>query len=232
MQTKEMINYVLLELDYERYIGAIDKIEVSSRRYIYLFLKRVFDVIASSFALILLFPLFLIVAIAIKLEDGGKIIYKQTRVGENKKEFTIYKFRSMHQNAEQRLKELEKLNERDGPAFKITNDPRITRIGKFIRRTCIDELPQLINIIKGDMSLVGPRPPLPNEVEQYSPYHMLRLNVTPGLTCFWQVRKEETTTFDEWVEMDLDYIEKRCCMIDLQIIFSTIKVVLMSKGEG
>lgn len=208
----------------------IFKIKEESR--LYLFLKRVMDVFLSSIALIVLSPIFLIVALAIKIEDKGPAFYKQIRIGKDETPFTMYKFRSMCLNAELKLKELEELNEREGPAFKIKDDPRITKVGKFIRKTCIDELPQLLNIIKGDMSIVGPRPPLPNEVAQYNLFQKQRLNVTPGLTCYWQVNKQETTTFDEWVLMDLEYISKRNIFIDIKLILLTLKVVFVGNGEG
>ena len=171
--------------------------------------KRFFDIVLSLCGLVILSPLFLITAVAIRLDSKGPAFYSQKRIGKNGKPFKMYKFRSMCVDAEQQLERLAALNERDGPTFKITHDPRVTRVGRFIRKTCIDELPQLINILRGEMSLVGPRPPLPNEVAVYTPYQMRRLGVTPGLTCFWQATKGEDTTFEEWVEMDLKYIRER-----------------------
>ena len=152
---------------------------------IYEFLKRILDVICSVVALIVLSPVFLVTALAVR-SDGGPAFYKQTRVGKNNTHFEMYKFRSMCKNAENLQDDLMKYNEMDGPVFKIKGDPRITKVGKFIRKYSIDELPQLLNIVKGDMSIVGPRPPLVREVEQYNSYQMQRLLVTPGLTCFWQ----------------------------------------------
>lgn len=179
----------------------------------------------------ILSPLFLITAVAIRLDSKGPAFYSQKRIGKNGKPFKMYKFRSMCVDAEQQLERLAALNERDGPTFKITHDPRVTRVGRFIRKTCIDELPQLINILRGEMSLVGPRPPLPNEVAVYTPYQMRRLGVTPGLTCFWQATKGEDTTFEEWVEMDLKYIRERSLKTDIKILFLTVRVVLLGKGS-
>ena len=193
--------------------------------------KRFFDIVLSLCGLVILSPLFLITAVAIRLDSKGPAFYSQKRIGKNGKPFKMYKFRSMCVDAEQQLERLAALNERDGPTFKITHDPRVTRVGRFIRKTCIDELPQLINILRGEMSLVGPRPPLPNEVAVYTPYQMRRLGVTPGLTCFWQATKGEDTTFEEWVEMDLKYIRVRSLKTDIKILFLTVRVVLLGKGS-
>ncbi|MCL2856658.1 MAG: sugar transferase [Oscillospiraceae bacterium] len=200
-----------------------------SNRFAYHFAKRVMDILCSAIALVLLSPLFLLVAIMIKLDSKGPVFFKQVRVGKDEKRFTMYKFRSMFIDAEARLKDLQDLNERDGPVFKIHNDPRVTKVGNFIRKTCIDELPQLINILKGDMCIVGPRPPLPNEVEQYAPYHMGRLSVTQGLTCYWQI-SDRDMTFDEWVESDIRYINERSLPLDIKIIFKTMLVVFRQLG--
>lgn len=193
-------------------------------------IKRFFDICLSTAALVVLSPLLLVIAILIYLEDKGPVIYSQTRIGKDGRAFKLYKFRSMCVDADEKLKDLQKLNERDGPVFKIKNDPRVTKVGKFIRKTCIDELPQLVNIIKGDMSIVGPRPPLPNEVEQYNSYQKQRLLVVPGLTCYWQIQKGEETTFDEWVELDLKYIKERSILLDFRLILLTFKVILSGKG--
>ncbi len=193
-------------------------------------IKRFFDICLSAAALVVLSPLLLVIAILIYLEDKGPVIYSQTRIGKDGRAFKLYKFRSMCVDADERLRDLQKLNERDGPVFKIRDDPRVTKIGKFIRKTCIDELPQLVNIIKGDMSIVGPRPPLPNEVEQYNSYQKQRLLVVPGLTCYWQIQKGEETTFDEWVELDLKYIKERSILLDFRLILLTFKVILSGKG--
>ena len=193
-------------------------------------IKRFFDICLSSAALVVLSPLLLVIAILIYLEDKGPVIYSQTRIGKDGRAFKLYKFRSMCVDADEKLKDLQELNERDGPVFKIKNDPRVTKVGKFIRKTCIYELPQLVNIIKGDMSIVGPRPPLPNEVEQYNSYQKQRLLVVPGLTCYWQIQKGEETTFDEWVELDLKYIKERSILLDFRLILLTFKVILSGKG--
>ena len=197
----------------------------------YEFCKRVFDVVMSIFALIVLSPVFLAVAVAIRLEDGGKAIYSSTRLTKDGRAFQMYKFRSMCLDAEKKLDELMAQNEMQGPAFKMKEDPRVTKVGRFIRRTSIDELPQLINIIKGDMSIIGPRPPLPREVEQYTPYQMHRLDVITGLACYHEcMGRSDVHDFDEWVEQDLRYIRERSMLTDLKVIWWTIRVVLTGKG--
>lgn len=196
------------------------------RGKLYLFLKRSLDIFASLAGLIVLSPLFIIVAFAIKIEDPkGSIFFSQQRCGKDNKLFPMYKFRSMVSNAEELLDELKEMNEMDGPVFKIKEDPRITKVGKFIRKTSIDELPQLLNILKGDMSLVGPRPAIPHEVAEYNEYQMQRLLVKPGLTCIWQVSGRNTIGFDEWVEMDLEYIKTRSFLLDVKLIFKTVGVL-------
>lgn len=193
---------------------------------IYLFFKRAMDIIGSLCGIILLSPLLIIVALAIKIEDPkGSIFFSQQRCGKDNKLFPMYKFRSMVSNAEELLEELMEHNEMDGPVFKIKDDPRITRVGKFIRKTSIDELPQLFNILRGDMSIVGPRPAIPHEVAEYSHYHKQRLLVKPGLTCIWQVSGRNSIGFDEWMEMDLEYIEKRDLWMDIKLIFKTVGVL-------
>jgi exopolysaccharide biosynthesis polyprenyl glycosylphosphotransferase len=201
------------------------------KRLGYHFFKRAFDITASFFGMVILSPLFLVVAIAIRLESKGNPIFKQTRIGKDGKPFMFYKFRSMHKDAEYRRSELIELNERDGPVFKMTNDPRVTKVGKFIRKTSIDELPQLLNILKGDMTFVGPRPPLPNEVEQYSDFHFRRLEVKGGLTCYWQIKgRGEVILFNDWVNMDIKYIEERSLWVDFKILMKTFKIVFFGKG--
>ena len=193
--------------------------------------KRIFDVVMSLLALIVLSPLLLIVTLVIVLSDGGKPIFAQIRLTKDGRKFKMYKFRSMCVDAEAQLKELMDRNEMDGPAFKIADDPRVTKVGRFLRRTSIDELPQLINIIKGDMSIVGPRPPLVWEVEQYTPYQMHRLDVKTGLSCYRECSgRSQIISFDEWVEMDLRYIRERSFLTDLKIIFRTLRVVFTKKG--
>ncbi len=197
----------------------------------YEILKRLFDVLLSTLALIVLSPIFLVTAIAIKKEDGGNIIYAQIRVTRHGKQFKMYKFRSMCMNAEEMLDELMARNEMSGPVFKMKFDPRITKVGRIIRRTSIDELPQLVNVLRGDMSIIGPRPPLTREVEQYSEYQMHRLDVKTGLACYHECRGRNTIAdFDEWVEMDLQYIRERSLWTDFKIILETILVVFSGKG--
>ncbi|WP_225650025.1 sugar transferase [Mesobacillus jeotgali] len=196
----------------------------------YLFAKRIVDVVGSIFGLLILSIVFIAVAILIKIEDPkGPIFFTQKRIGLNGKEFQMYKFRSMVYDAEEKLKELLKYNEVSGAMFKMKDDPRITKVGKFIRKTSIDELPQLFNVLKGEMSLVGPRPPLPREVELYSNYDKQRLLVTPGCTGLWQVSGRNSLGFDEMVELDLKYIEKRTLLYDLKIIIKTVLVLFGSK---
>ena len=200
---------------------------------IYLFFKRAMDIIGSLCGIILLSPLLIIVALAIKIEDPkGSIFFSQQRCGKDNKLFPMYKFRSMVSNAEELLEELMEHNEMDGPVFKIKDDPRITRVGKFIRKTSIDELPQLFNILRGDMSIVGPRPAIPHEVAEYSHYHKQRLLVKPGLTCIWQVSGRNSIGFDEWMEMDLEYIEKRDLWMDIKLIFKTVGVLFGDKNAS
>ena len=198
----------------------------------YLAAKRCFDVVMSLLALILLSPLFLVLAVIIFVDDPhGSPIFSQIRVGKDGRLFRFYKFRSMIVNAEDLLEKLQDQNEMEGPAFKIKDDPRITRIGKFIRRTSLDELPQLVNVLKGELSLVGPRPPLPREVEQYTSEQMKRLTVKPGLTCYWQTQPHRNSlSFDQWLALDLRYINERSALVDLKILFATVKVVL--RGDG
>ncbi len=200
---------------------------------VYEFFKRFFDVVFSLIALLVLFLPFVIISVIILIDSpGASPIFIQNRVGKNGKEFKFYKFRSMVPNAESMLEDLLADNEMDGPAFKITDDPRITRFGKFLRCSCIDELPQLLNILKGDMSFVGPRPPLPREVAMYDEYQMQRLLVTPGLTCYWQVQPQRNNiSFDEWMECDIRYINERSLKTDISIFFRTFGVVLCMDGK-
>ena len=201
--------------------------ELVNDHIIYLVLKRLMDIVGASLGLLLASPIMLIVAILIKLEDPkGPIIFSQVRNREYPRTFKMYKFRSMYIDAEERLQELMHLNEQSGPAFKIKDDPRITKIGKFIRKTSLDELPQLFNVLKGEMSLVGPRPAIPREVEQYTAYQKQRLFVKPGLTCIWQVSGRNNIGFDEWVELDIEYIKKRNLWLDIKLILLTIPALL------
>ncbi|MFR1827956.1 MAG: sugar transferase [Clostridium butyricum] len=195
-------------------------------RNTYEFLKRLMDIICSMSALIVLAPILIVVAILIKIESKGPVIFSQERVGINNKKFKMYKFRSMVVNAEDMKEKLEKQNERKGPMFKIKNDPRITTIGRFIRKTSIDELPQLINILKGEMSIVGPRPSLPKEVIQFEPWMLERLKVKPGLTCYWQVQGRDHIEFEDWMRLDVKYVKNRNFLLDIKLIFKTFFVFL------
>ncbi|MCM3693170.1 sugar transferase [Neobacillus niacini] len=196
----------------------------------YLLVKRCIDILGATVGIVLLSFLFVVVAILIKIEDPkGAVLFSQKRIGLNGKEFKMYKFRSMVSNAEEKLENLLKYNEVSGAMFKMKDDPRITKIGKFIRKTSIDELPQLINVLKGDMSLVGPRPPLPREVAEYSEYDKQRLMVIPGCTGLWQVSGRNSLGFTEMVELDLEYIRERSLVFDVKIIFKTVFVLFGSK---
>lgn len=196
------------------------------RRYGYRFIKRVFDFVASLLGLIILSPLFLLIAIAIKVEDPkGAVFYSQTRLGRGEVPFKMYKFRSMVSNADELLEKLLKDNEIDGAMFKMQDDPRVTKIGRFIRKYSIDELPQLLNVLQGSMSLVGPRPPLPREVEEYSDYDKQRLAVKPGCTGLWQATVRNSVGFDEMVKLDLTYISKRSVAFDVYILFKTVVIM-------
>lgn len=192
--------------------------------------KRAFDLVLSSFFIIIFSPILLITTLAIKLDSAGSIIFKQKRIGRNGKTFAMFKFRSMVSNAEKLVDGLIDLNEADGVLFKIKDDPRITKVGKIIRRTSIDELPQLFNVIKGDMSIVGPRPPLPKEVEMYQEFQNLRLRSIPGITGLWQVSGRSNVPFEEMVRLDLFYIENQSFWLDIKILFKTIPAVLRRDG--
>ncbi|WP_294344846.1 sugar transferase [uncultured Clostridium sp.] len=198
---------------------------VESKSKIYLIAKRITDIVCSLVGLIILSPILLCTAIAIKIDSNGPILFKQDRVGKDEQIFSMYKFRSMVVNAEELKKSLEKENEMSGPMFKIKKDPRVTRVGRFIRKTSIDELPQLINVLKGNMSLVGPRPSLPKEVEAFEPWMKERLTVLPGLTCIWQVSGRNNIPFKEWMELDIKYVRERSYFLDLKLIFKTIFVL-------
>lgn len=187
--------------------------------------KRCIDVLLSLSGLIILAPLLFLVSILIKLESKGNVIFVQDRIGLNGKTFKMYKFRSMVSNAEDLKKDLIEHNDMKGPMFKMKHDPRITKVGKFIRKTSIDELPQLINVLKGDMSLVGPRPSLPSEVEKFEDWMMERLKVKPGLTCIWQVSGRNNIGFEEWMKLDIKYVKERNMLLDLKLIFKTFFVL-------
>ena len=195
--------------------------------------KRTFDLIVTSILILILIIPMALVALLVFIDDPhGNPVYKQTRIGRHGKEFKMLKFRTMYVDADKRKAELMAQNEMDGPVFKMKDDPRITRLGKILRKTSVDELPQLFNVFSGSMSLVGPRPPLPNEVKEYTDYHKLRLIVTPGITCDWQIaHNRNDISFDKWVEMDLNYIENRTALGDLRIIFMTPFTMLTATGR-
>ena len=203
----------------------------SHRRY--WVLRRAQDIVFSLLALILLAPLARLISLAIVLDSPGDgAIFRQRRVGRDGKLFWLYKFRTMCPDAEEQLNELLSQNQMDGPVFKIKGDPRITWVGRFLRKTSLDELPQLLNVLQGDMSIVGPRPALPREVELYSDYQRQRLYVTPGLSCYWQIAPHRNEmSFDEWVALDLKYIQERSFWVDWKIIFLTVRAMLMKYGE-
>jgi len=197
----------------------------NSQYYFYKYSKRILDILGALSGLMLLSPILIIIGILIKLESKGSIIFVQKRIGLNGKEFKMYKMRSMVVNAEEIKSKLTSENEMSGPMFKIKNDPRITKIGKFIRRTSIDELPQLYNVLRGDMSLVGPRPSLPDEVEKFEPWMLKRLEVKPGLTCYWQVSGRNSIDFEEWMKLDIKYVNERNFYLDLKLILKTVFVL-------
>jgi exopolysaccharide biosynthesis polyprenyl glycosylphosphotransferase len=193
--------------------------------------KRMLDIVVALFLLLLACPLLLLIALLIKLEDGGSVFFAQTRVGQDGREFKMFKVRSMCLGAEQRLEDLLGKNKhRDGVTFKIKDDPRITRVGKWLRKFSFDELPQLFNVLIGDMSLVGPRPPLPREVAKYTPADRRRLAIKPGITCFWQISGRANIDFSGQVQLDVDYIEKQSIWTDLAILTRTVPAVLSGKG--
>lgn len=195
------------------------------------FVKRLADVLASAAALLLLSPVFAAVALLIKLEDGGPVFFAQRRVGKWGREFRMFKFRSMCVDAEAKLQEVLGQNQhRAGVTFKVKDDPRITRVGRWLRKFSIDEFPQFYNVLIGDMSLVGPRPPVPREVERYTPADRRRLEVTPGLTCFWQIGGRAEIDFPEQVQLDVQYIESQSFWLDVKILLKTIPAVLFGRG--
>lgn len=212
-------------------IDARPRLVTTSDRKVYLFMKRLLDILIALVGIICLSPVFIIVGILIKLEDpNGPVFFTQTRVGLNEQNFIMIKFRSMVVNAEELLEQLVEQNEARGHLFKIKNDPRVLKVGKFIRKTSIDELPQLINVLKGDMSLVGPRPPLQREVNEYTAYHKKRLTVVPGCTGLWQISGRSSIGFEEMVELDLKYIQVRNFWFDFRIILKTVFLLFGSKN--
>jgi exopolysaccharide biosynthesis polyprenyl glycosylphosphotransferase len=194
--------------------------------------KRIFDIVASFSALVLLSPLLLVVATIIRLTSRGPVLFRQQRVGRHSKPFHMLKFRSMVVNAEELKAKLMAQNEQAGPVFKMRRDPRITRVGRFIRKFSIDELPQLLNVLRGEMSIVGPRPPVPSEVSRYEAWQRRRLSVRPGLTCVWQVSGRNEISFEEWMYLDMQYIDHWSLAQDFQLILKTLPVVLTGRGAS
>lgn len=226
-------NEVLEAEEREDRTPYINRKETLRSKRLYWIGRRAQDIVLSALALFVLWPVILVTALIIVVDSpGASPFFVQTRIGRSGKPFRFIKLRSMVPHAEAKLEEVLDQNEMDGPVFKIKEDPRITRVGRFIRKTSIDELPQLWNVLKGDMSIVGPRPPLPREVEQYDEYAKQRLYVTPGLTCYWQIQpRRNEMSFDEWLELDLKYIHERSFVTDWKIIFKTVGAVLGMNGE-
>ena len=206
--------------------------ESSMEFSLYEIIKRLIDVICSFIGVVVLSPLFIVIAIIIKATSKGPVFFSQKRVGKNGKEFDMYKFRSMVVNAEELKEKLAAKNEMSGPMFKMKDDPRVTKVGKFIRKTSIDELPQLWNVLKGDMSLVGPRPSLPKEVAQFEEWMHRRLEVKPGLTCYWQVSGRNNIDFEDWMKLDIRYVEERSLFVDIKLILKTIFVLFGDKNAS
>ena len=192
--------------------------------------KRTLDVLGAALALLVTSPVIALLAVLIKLESRGPVLYRSTRIGRGGRAFTFYKLRSMVKDADRRRQQLEHMNEADGPVFKIAKDPRVTRIGKFIRTTSLDEIPQFYNVLIGDMSLVGPRPPIPEEVAQYEPWQLRRLDVRPGITCLWQISGRSRIGFQEWMRLDLEYIRHQSFALDVKILARTLPAVLSREG--
>ena len=213
--------------------NMLNKKDILRPKKVYWFFRRLQDIVLTILALSIIWPIMAIIALIIYIDDPkGSPVFSQIRVGRNGKEFNFYKFRTMVIGAEKMIDDLVDKNEVEGPAFKIKEDPRITRVGSFLRKTGLDELMQFFNILKGDMSLIGPRPPLPREVEQYNEYQLQRLYITPGITCYWQIQPNRNDiTFDEWVDLDIKYIKERSFITDWKIIFATIISVFRMDGE-
>ncbi len=213
--------------------NMLNKKDILRPKKVYWFFRRLQDIVLTVLALSIIWPFMAIIALVIYIDDPkGSPVFSQIRVGRNGKEFKFYKFRTMVIGAEDMLGDLMDKNEVEGPAFKMKKDPRITKVGSFLRKTGFDELMQLFNILKGDMSLIGPRPPLPREVEQYNEYQLQRLYITPGITCYWQIQPNRNDiTFDEWVELDIKYIKERSFITDWKIIFGTVASFFRMDGE-
>lgn len=230
MSTKD--SYIDAETAEEKAAAFLNELKKVDRKNFWA-KKRAFDVVASLGAVIVLSPILLLIALIIFIDDPhGSPVYKQTRVGRHGKPFQMYKFRTMVVNADELLKDLQSKNKMDGPVFKMDDDPRVTKFGRFLRRTSLDEILQLFNVLKGDMSVVGPRPPLVREYETYNDYEKLRLIITPGLTCVWQTTDSRNdVSFEEWIDMDLWYIKNRTFWLDIKLCFKTLKVMLTKEGR-
>lgn len=228
---KNQMEIITMSISEEKMLINNPLVYILNEKKGYLLIKKIMDKPIALIGLILFIPLFVVTALILKVtEPKAPVIFKQIRKGKNAKNFTIYKFRTMHLDAEKNLANLVEFNEIEGAMFKIKNDPRITKVGRFLRKSSIDEFPQLLNVLKGEMSLVGPRPPLPSEVQEYSKYDLQRLLVTPGCTGLWQVSGRNQLSFDEMVELDLEYIKRISMGLDLKIIFKTISVLLRSNN--
>lgn len=195
----------------------------------YLVIKRCGDIVAAALALLVFSPLFLVIAVLIKIDSPGPVFFRQTRIGKGGKPFSFFKFRSMIKDAERHKLSLKDLNEAEEPLFKIERDPRVTTVGRILRKSSLDELPQMINVLRGDMSVVGPRPHLPEEVSCYGEWQRERLSVTPGITCLWQATNRRSTQFNEWIQSDLDYVRNRSLWMDVKILLKTVGIVLSLK---
>ena len=209
-----------------REVAEVVRTDMFEKSNTYYIIKRIMDIVGSIVGMIVFSPVILIVAIAIKLDSKGPVIYSHIRVGKNGKPFKMYKFRSMVVDADALKSKLKEKNEMSGPMFKIKDDPRITKVGKFIRRTSLDELPQFYNILRGEMSIVGPRANLPDEVEQFTAFQKQKLLAKPGLTCYWQVMGRNNIDFEEWMELDVKYLKERSIWLDIILILKTFKVFL------
>ncbi len=213
------------------YVHSLPHLDVRRDQALYLRCgKRALDFVGALVALVLSAPLLALTAILIKLESPGPVLYKSTRIGRRGRPFTFVKLRSMVNGADQNRHHLSHLNEADGPVFKIINDPRVTRVGRFLRTTSIDEIPQFLNVLRGEMSLVGPRPPLPEEVAHYEPWQMRRLDVRPGITCLWQISGRSRIGFQEWMRLDLEYIKHQSLRLDFKILLRTVPAVISREG--
>jgi exopolysaccharide biosynthesis polyprenyl glycosylphosphotransferase len=229
-----LVNFIpksLADISFDELSGMpLLTFSTAPRNELLLFVRRCADIALALFLLVLLAPLFALIALAVKLSSRGPVLFRQTRCGLNGRPFTFLKFRSMYADAEAQKSRLRSFNEMDGPAFKMTNDPRVTPVGRFLRRTSLDELPQVLNILVGDMSFVGPRPAVLEEVAQYEPWQRRRLSMQPGLTCLWQVSGRNELSFDEWMRLDLEYIDNWSLWLDVKIALKTIPAVLLGRG--